>query len=73
MQIMSAQSTDERPAPVYADVGCTTLSSNNANISWPLDDDHVEYVVITQDSEDSHNDNDSGVQTGKLIIIIIIM
>ena len=66
-QIMRVQSTDERPGPVYADIGCTlSLSANNANISQPLDDDHVEYVAVKQLSENSHNDNDSGVQTSRL-------
>ena len=52
---------------MYVDI-CSTLplSANSANISRPLDDDHVEYVVVTQLSEDSHSDNDSGVQTGRL-------
>ena len=64
---MRVQSTDERPGPVYAHIGCTLpLNANTANISRPLDDDHVEYVAITQVSEDSHFDNDSGVQTGRL-------
>ena len=53
---------------MYEDIGFTpSLSANNANVSLPLDDDHVEYVAIKQLSEDSHNDNDSGVQTGKVI------
>ena len=65
-QMTSVQSTDVRPEPVYADIGCTpSLSANNANVSLPLDDDHVEYVAVKQLSEDCRNDNDSGVQTGR--------
>ena len=68
---MRVQSTDERSGPVYADIGCAlSLSANTTNICLPSDDDRVEYVAIKQLSEDSHNDNDSGVQTGMLIILV---
>ena len=56
---------------MYADIGCAlSLSANTTNICLPPDDDHVEYVDIKQLSEDSHNDNDFGVQTGMLIILV---
>ena len=53
---------------MYTDIGCTpSLNTNTATISLPPDDDYVEYVAIKQLSEDSDNDNFSGVQTGRLI------
>ena len=52
---------------MYEDISFTPcLSANTTTISLPPDDDHVEYVALKQLSEDSHNDNDSGVQTGRL-------